>query len=83
MKRRIFLQNTGLLAAGLMVDKVAFATAPEFPVVRVAESKRNFQSKAVESAITEFQKNVKNKELGWLFENCFPNTFCIKFFAFT
>lgn len=74
MKRRIFLQNTGLLAAGLMVDKVSFAAAPDFPVVRVPESKRHFQSKAVESAIAEFKKNVKNKELGWLFENCFPNT---------
>jgi len=74
MKRRIFLQHTGLLAAGLMAEKVSFAAAPEFPVVRVAASKRNFQSNAVESAIVEFQKNVKNKELGWLFENCFPNT---------
>lgn len=74
MKRRIFLQNTGLLAAGLMADKVSFAAAPDFPMVRVAKSKRNFHSDAVESAITEFQKNVKNKELGWLFENCFPNT---------
>jgi meiotically up-regulated gene 157 (Mug157) protein len=74
MKRRIFLQNTGLLAAGLMVDKVSFAAAPDFPVVRIAKSKRNFQSNAVESAITEFRMNVKNKELGWLFENCFPNT---------
>jgi len=75
MKRRIFLQNTGLLAAGVMASKVSFAAAePEFPVVRVAAAKRHFQSKAVESAIAEFQKNVKNKELGWLFENCFPNT---------
>ncbi|TKC03677.1 glycoside hydrolase family 125 protein [Pedobacter frigoris] len=74
MKRRIFLQNTGLLAAGLMANKLSFAAAPDFPVVRVPASKRHFQSKAVESAIAEFQKNVKNKELGWLFENCFPNT---------
>ncbi|WP_285054415.1 glycoside hydrolase family 125 protein [Pedobacter ginsengisoli] len=75
MKRRIFLQNTGLLAAGLMADKVSFAAAaPDFPVVRVAASKRHFSSKAVESAIAEFHKNVKNKELAWLFENCFPNT---------
>ena len=75
MKRRVFLQNTGLLAAGLMANKVAFAAAdPEFPVVRVAADKRHFQSKAVEAAIQEFHKNVKNKELAWLFENCFPNT---------
>jgi meiotically up-regulated gene 157 (Mug157) protein len=74
MKRRIFLQNTGLLAAGVMASKFSFAAAPDFPVVRVASSKRHFQSKAVEAAIKEFQANVKNKELAWLFENCFPNT---------
>ena len=74
MKRRIFLQNTGLLAAGVMASKFSFAAAPDFPVVRVAPSKRHFQSTAVEAAIKEFQKNVGNKELGWLFENCFPNT---------
>lgn len=74
MKRRIFLQNTGLLAAGVMASKMSFAAAPDFPVVRVAASKRHFQSTAVEAAIKEFQANVKNKELAWLFENCFPNT---------
>ena len=74
MKRRIFLQNTGLLAAGVMASKFSFAAAPDFPVVRVAPSKRHFQSTAVEAAIKEFQANVGNKELGWLFENCFPNT---------
>jgi len=74
MKRRIFLQNTGLLAAGVMASKMSFAAAPDFPVVRVAASKRHFQSTAVEAAIKEFHANVKNKELAWLFENCFPNT---------
>jgi len=74
MKRRIFLQNTGLLAAGVMASKFSFAAAPDFPVVRVAPSKRHFQSAAVEAAIKEFQQNVGNKELAWLFENCFPNT---------
>ena len=44
MKRRIFLQNTGLLAAGLAASKVSFAAAPDFPVVRVAASKRHFVS---------------------------------------
>ncbi|RYX85548.1 glycoside hydrolase family 125 protein [bacterium] len=46
----------------------------EFPVVRVAPEKRHFKSEAVEAAITEFKANVSDKELGWLFENCFPNT---------
>ncbi|WP_285010802.1 glycoside hydrolase family 125 protein [Pedobacter faecalis] len=74
MKRRNFLQSTGVLAAGMMASKVSFALAPDFPVVRIAASKRHFQSDAVEAAIAEFQKNVGNKELAWLFENCFPNT---------
>ncbi len=74
MKRRIFLQQTGILGAGLLASKVSFAAAPQFPIVRVAASKRHFQSKAVEAAIKTFQSKVKNPELSWLFENCFPNT---------
>lgn len=74
MKRRIFLRNTGLLGAGLVASKVSFAAAPEFPIVRVAPSKRHFQSKSVDAAIKTFRSKVNNPELTWLFENCFPNT---------
>ncbi len=74
MKRRKFIQNTGFLSAGLLASKLSFAEAPAFPIVRVAPSKRNFRSKSVEAAIKTFQSNVKNQELAWLFENCFPNT---------
>lgn len=74
MKRRRFIQNTGLLGAGILASKFSFASAPEFPVVRVAAGKRHFTSVAVEKAIKTFQDNVADKELGWLFENCFPNT---------
>ena len=74
MKRRIFLRNTGLLGAGLLASELSFAAAPQFPVVRVAPSKRHFKSKSVDAAIKTFQSKVKNPELQWLFENCFPNT---------
>ena len=74
MRRRIFLQNTGLLGAGLIASKFSFAMAPKFPIVRVSISKRNFRSEAVDQSIKTFQANVKNPELTWLFENCFPNT---------
>ncbi|RYG11822.1 MAG: metal-independent alpha-mannosidase, partial [Chitinophagaceae bacterium] len=76
MKRRTFIQNTGLIGAGVLASKFSFAEGlvPEFPVVRVAEAKRHFKSKAVDDAIKTFQANVKNPELNWLFENCFPNT---------
>lgn len=74
MKRRTFIRNTGILGAGVLASKVSFAAAPEFPVVRVAAAKRHFQSKSVNAAIKTFQSKVKNPELNWLFENCFPNT---------
>jgi meiotically up-regulated gene 157 (Mug157) protein len=74
MKRRRFIQNTGLIGAGLFLDKFGFAATSGFPEVRTPVSKRRFQSKSVENAIDQFKTGVKNKELGWLFENCFPNT---------
>jgi meiotically up-regulated gene 157 (Mug157) protein len=74
MKRRVFLRNTGILGASVLASKVSFAAAPDYPTVRVAASKRHFQSKAVDAAIKTFQAKVKNPELSWLFENCFPNT---------
>jgi uncharacterized protein len=74
MKRRRFIQNTSLLGAGLFLDKLSFAASAGFPVVRTPVSKRRFQSKSVEKAISQFKSKVKNEELAWLFENCFPNT---------
>jgi len=75
MNRKQFIRNTGLAGAGLLLNKFSFAALPvDFPVVRVAEGKRHFTSVAVEKAIAEFSANVKDKELAWLFHNCFPNT---------
>ncbi len=75
MKRRKFIQNTSALGAGLLASKFSFAaTRQEFPTVRVLAEKRHFTSVAVENAIKTFQAKVADKELGWLFENCFPNT---------
>jgi meiotically up-regulated gene 157 (Mug157) protein len=75
MNRRTFAQQASLLAAGLALPSTLLAAAaPAFPVVRPVASKRRFRSKAVEAAITEFKKKVKDPELGWLFDNCFPST---------
>lgn len=74
MKRRTFIKNTSILGAGLLSSKFSFASGQKFPVVRLPVSKRHFQSKAVEAAIKTFQSGLKNPELAWLFENCFPNT---------
>ena len=74
MNRRIFLQNTTLLGAAYYARPTWAAAPPAFPTVRPALATRKFRSKAVESAIAEFKKKVKDSELGWLFENCFPST---------
>lgn len=75
MKRKEFIQKSGIIGAGLAAGKFSFASpVNNFPVVRVGESERNFRSETVDAAIRAFQSKVKNKELAWLFNNCFPNT---------
>jgi meiotically up-regulated gene 157 (Mug157) protein len=75
MKRKEFIRTTGIMGAGLLLNKISFAQqAHNFPVVRTPAGERKFHSNAVEAAIKEFKSGVKNEELGWLFENCFPNT---------
>ncbi|HLK27436.1 MAG TPA: glycoside hydrolase family 125 protein [Puia sp.] len=74
MLRRKFIQNTSLASAGFFIKKSSFSFSDDFPVVRVAESQRKFKSVAVEKAIADVKKNIGNKEIAWLFENCFPNT---------
>lgn len=74
MNRKTFLQQSALLGAGMMASKFSFAESNSFPEVRVPFAKRHFKSNVIEDTIKEFQKNVSNKELGWLFNNCFPNT---------
>ena len=41
---------------------------------RPAVDRRAFVSEAVEARIREVKNSIANEELGWLFENCFPNT---------
>lgn len=74
MKRRNFIQQSSLAAAGFFVLKNRTGSPADFPVVRTPEKDRKFKSPAVEKRIEEFGKNVNNPELAWLFANCFPNT---------
>lgn len=78
MKRRKFIQNSALFGSLMLVKpSELFANnlvSKEFPIVRPLKGKRNFESNIIEKAIEEFTKNVKDKELAWLFNNCFPNT---------
>lgn len=75
MQRRSFIATSSLAATGMLLSSKGFGNYfKEFPVVRVGEADRKFSSPAVEGVIGTIKKNVKNPEIGWLFENCFPNT---------
>ena len=74
MERRLFIRNAGLLCSAMVLNKYTYAHKSDFPVVRVPVASRRFHSQAVEGAIAEFKLKVKDTELTWLFENCFPNT---------
>jgi meiotically up-regulated gene 157 (Mug157) protein len=75
MNRRTFIRNTSLLASTLaFAPSTTWAADPNFPVVRTPEAKRKFKSPAVEKIITQVQSTIGNKELAWMFGNCFPNT---------
>src|SRR3569833_1585386 len=75
MTRRDFILNTTLAASTFtLMPSLALAEGTEFPVVRVPEAKRKFKSPAVEKVIAKVQSSIGNKELAWMFGNCFPNT---------
>jgi len=75
MNRKSFIRNAAVLGTGILASRISKAsTVGEFPNVRVSKDQRHFASEAIEQAISEFQSRVPNKELGWLFNNCFPNT---------
>jgi meiotically up-regulated gene 157 (Mug157) protein len=77
MTRNFFIKQTTIATAGLLLlSKYARATpdTTTFPIVRPTTKDRNFTSPAVERVIQEIKTKIGNKELAWMFENCFPNT---------
>src|ERR1035438_3416945 len=75
MNRREFIRNTSLAASTvLLAPSLTLAAEANFSAVRVAEAKRHFKSAAVERTIARVQSTIGNKEIAWMFGNCFPNT---------
>jgi meiotically up-regulated gene 157 (Mug157) protein len=74
VNRREFIQHSVLLASAAALAPNLLASENSFPVVRVAEAKRKFKSGAVERTIERIQSSIGNRELAWMFGNCFPNT---------
>jgi meiotically up-regulated gene 157 (Mug157) protein len=90
MNRRDFIRTATLAASALAFSKPAPGAAASspgagalppgalppggFPVVRTPPARRRFTSAAVERAIGRIQSSIGNREIAWLFGNCFPNT---------
>lgn len=79
MSRRQFLKAGGLALAAMAIrPSSVFSSSGEleqkYTSLRPSEDKRCFTSKAVEAAIAEGKKKIKDEKLRWMFENCFPNT---------
>ena len=74
MNRRKFISATAMGASALALAPRGFAATAGFPPVRVGADQRKFSSAAVERAIAQVQAGIGNKELAWMFGNCFPNT---------
>jgi hypothetical protein len=76
MDRKEFTRISALATTALMLPDFVLkaASAKSFISQRPPAAKRNFTSDSVEALIAEIKKNVKDEELAWMFENCFPNT---------
>src|SRR4249920_3018629 len=74
--RKDFIRTTGMLAAGLLLKKGNLLASGFYDLEskRPPLAARHFTSDAVESMIVKIKAGLNNKELAWLFENCFPNT---------
>lgn len=73
------LKKTGLLIglalSGMTLQAVAAPAAPQkFVSQRTPKKDRLFTSPAIEKEIKRVKSLLTNKELAWMFENCFPNT---------
>jgi len=75
--RRNFLKTTSLAIAGISFSNTSFTKSfllNSFLSKRPPLSERKFVSEAIEATILEMKNKIKDEELAWLFENCFPNT---------
>ncbi len=74
--RRRFIRSAGVMTMGLAMPGVpVFGLGrDEWESMRPKMQDRRFTSDAVEETIVRMRSSLSNKELGWLFENCFPDT---------
>ena len=75
LSRRNFIKINGVTTAGIgMGLRPAWFAESAFETHRPPLAERRFTSKAVEETIKKVKSAIKDPELAWLFENCYPNT---------
>lgn len=74
--RRDFIKKGSLISAATLLSRIAVFSKSihDFKSMRPPLAERKFTSYAVEAAIKQMKDYLPNKELAWMFENCFPNT---------
>lgn len=75
--RRDFLKASGIITLGLAgkpLNVPSILLKKTYPNHRPPLNKRHFVSQAVEEEIRKVKQAISDKELAWMFENCFPNT---------
>jgi meiotically up-regulated gene 157 (Mug157) protein len=76
MKRRKFLAQSSLFTAGVlaMPQNIVATTQVKFISKRPSIADRKFRSVEVEKTIKKVKSFIRDEEVAWMFENCFPNT---------
>lgn len=75
MNRRNFIIKSSLGAIALSaIPYQVLSSAIDFQSMRPALAKRTYSSPAVEELLNEVKSAIKDTELVWMFENCYPNT---------
>jgi meiotically up-regulated gene 157 (Mug157) protein len=72
ISRREFNKKASILFLGSKLNLNFDSEA--FPTVRTPYTDRKFKDAMVEETIVRIKSKCADKELAWLFENCFPNT---------
>lgn len=74
MKRREFIINNSLILGGLIMASARTFASTNFISNRPPIEKRTFTSIEIENIIKETKSQIADKEIAWMFENCYPNT---------
>lgn len=75
MNRKEFIISSAFGALTLSaIPYQVFSGTTDFKSMRPVMAQRTYSSPAVEALLEEVKSAIKDRELAWMFENCYPNT---------